>query len=399
MTRRVLVTDGEERSIVGTVRCLSEHRYETAVVAHHRPAAAQWSNACDHRHVLPDPRESADGFVDGLAALVAATPHLTVLPGSDAALLAISEHRERLEPHVDLGLPPHAAVAACVDKAALAEASEHAGMASPRGGLCEDAEASVTLARRLGYPVVVKPRRSVFVDGGVVHTRGGRFAADEAALRELLRHSGSACVIQKAEPGYLQSCSGVLAGGRLLAMALSRYDRTWPPDSGNAAYATTVTPDGELFARVERLLVALGWEGIFELELIRHPDGRDLAIDLNPRPFGSISLVIRAGAPLPAVWCDWLASGRPATPGRAPLRARPGVRYRWEDAELRHALWQTRRGHLRAAAAVAVPHPGVVHAHFRHDDPKPLAARVLTLVLARLRRRRLQPTPRTALHT
>jgi hypothetical protein len=55
--------------------------------------------------------------------------------------------------------------------------------------------------------------------------------------------------------------------------------------------------------------------------------------------------------------------------------ARAGVRYRWEDAEVRRAFWELRHGNLAQAAEIARPRRHVVHPHFRWDDPGPLLAR------------------------
>jgi predicted ATP-grasp superfamily ATP-dependent carboligase len=125
--------------------------------------------------------------------------------------------------------------------------------------------------------------------------------------------------------------------------------------------------------RVRALLEALEWQGIFQLQMLEL-DGRLSVIDLNPRVFASVTLDARAGADLPSVWCDWLLGRKPY-----PVRARPGVRYRWEEGELCHLLWQLRRRKFRAAAAVLRPHRQVAHAWFRLTDPGPLIARALYL--------------------
>jgi hypothetical protein len=105
-------------------------------------------------------------------------------------------------------------------------------------------------------------------------------------------------------------------------------------------------------------------------------------LDFNPRIYGSLALAVKAGTPLPAVWCDWLLKGRAAD-----LAARPAVHYRWEDADLRNALRCLRAGELARAAAIVRPRRGVAHAYFRWYDPLPLAVRVAR-PLNRLRRRR-----------
>ena len=62
----------------------------------------------------------------------------------------------------------------------------------------------------------------------------------------------------------------------------------------------------KLRSRVSALLTDLGWEGLFELELIEREDGGWHAIDMNPRPYGSMALAIGAGCNLPALWCRHL---------------------------------------------------------------------------------------------
>jgi hypothetical protein len=84
------------------------------------------------------------------------------------------------------------------------------------------------------------------------------------------------------------------------------------------------------------------------------------------------------------IWCDWLL-GRRSSPT---VVARAGMRYRWEDADARHLIWQLRRGRLRAALSVLRPRRRVVHAYFRLSDPGPLFARLLYMALNGIRSRK-----------
>ena len=183
--------------------------------------------------------------------------------------------------------------------------------------------------------------------------------------------------MQECVTGTVHSCAGVRWGGRIVALALARYVRTWPPDAGNAAFAETVSVPPGLGDRVDALLDAVGWEGIFELELLKTADGRFVAIDLNPRPYGSLALAIRAGADLPAVWASCLRGAPPP-----PVTAAAGVRYRWEDAELRGLAHELRHGRLRTAAAITRPRRGTVHPHLSWEDPGPMVVRGAVLARA-----------------
>jgi hypothetical protein len=132
----------------------------------------------------------------------------------------------------------------------------------------------------------------------------------------------------------------------------------------------------------------LGWEGIFELELIQSGPAAYAAIDLNPRLYGSLALAVRAGVPLPAIWCDWLLEGKE----RGGMAA-PGFRYRWEDAELCNLFRHLRAGRIRDAATILRPRRRTAHALFRCNDPAPLLARVINVL--RHPRSALSPKPST----
>jgi carbamoylphosphate synthase large subunit len=97
--------------------------------------------------------------------------------GSDASLLAISRHRERIEPFVELGLPAAEVVERCVSKQALVRAAAEVGLGSPDTEVCADEGEARAAADRIGYPVVLKPRSSVFGRNGHIRQRASRWSA------------------------------------------------------------------------------------------------------------------------------------------------------------------------------------------------------------------------------
>jgi peptidoglycan/xylan/chitin deacetylase (PgdA/CDA1 family)/predicted ATP-grasp superfamily ATP-dependent carboligase len=370
----VLVTDGGERSILALTRALGRRSYRVGAVAASRPAAAQWSRFCAERLLAPDPLRDEKGYVECLERAVRSGRYSIVIPGSDAALLFISKHRVRLEPHVLLGLPPHEIVLRTLDKLALESAAAGTGLVVPKTVLCADAEDGLAAARRLGYPVVVKPRSSVFECGDAFSHLPGRVVHGDAELVHVAPAYGREYLVQTFEDGPLYSYGGVFAYGRLLASSLSRCWRTARPDGGNIAFSRTVPVPDRLRASVAALLRRIGHAGIFELELITCSDGSCSIIDFNPRPYGELALPLSAGANLPGIWCDWLRGG-----GSPAVEARAGCSYRWEEADLFNLACNLREGHVRAGAHVLIPHRHVTHAFFAATDPAPFAAHTLRL--------------------
>jgi predicted ATP-grasp superfamily ATP-dependent carboligase len=379
----VLVTEAEERATLAATRGLRLAGYSVAAAATATPAVTHWSRACSARYRVADPRTSPERFVDDLARILRDRPSAALLPGGEASLLAVSRHREALLPLTRLGLPPHEAVERSLDKILLLEAAESAGLPPPRSLVCASAEDAVTAAGELGLPVLVKPARSYLARPRGLSQRRAELARDPEAIRAAVADFGTPLVLQELEvDAKIVSFAAVRAEGRLLGEVTATYARTWPPEAGAAAFAETIpVPDG-LASKVDAVLATVGWEGIFELELLRTRDGLR-TIDLNPRVFGWLALAIAAGANLPALWIDRLCGRR----GASAAAVRAGVRYRWEDAELATALWQLRRGRPRAAAAALRPERGIVHAHFRATDPGPLVARAVYAVKRAARRK------------
>ena len=383
--RRVLITDGEERSALAACRALRSAGYEVDAVATRAPAAVHWSRSCSRRLRAPDPRTDRAGFIDSLGGFLAEWPYDVLLPGSDAALRAISEERDRLPDPVELGLPSHEVVVRCLSKAPLFEASDATELAAPRTEISSTLDEARQAAREIGFPVLVKPRMSARPEGAGFRERSSRRVDNESELAAATEDFGMPVLVQECLQGPVHSLGGVITDQGLVAAAYSCYRRTWPPEAGNVSCSETLPLPAELRANAGALLDRLGWRGIFELELMEGGDGGFAVIDLNPRIYGSLELAVRAGASLPAVWCDSLLE-RDVVHGQRD--ARTGVWYRWDDAEARYAFSRIRSGRIGEVPAMLVPHRRTAHAFFRLSDPAPLLARVIDAMLGRRRNRR-----------
>lgn len=379
----VLLTDAQERSAPTACQSLSRAGYRVGGASSERPAPGQWSRFCDERFDVPDPRTDDREFARAVAEVARKGRFATVMPGSDAALIAISAHRDLFPVEVELGLPTQEVVDACVSKVSLMAWASDAGLAVPETVVCADRDEALVAAARLGYPLLLKPRRSAFTEDGDIRQRSSFLAVDEGALAGELSAFGLPCLLQRHLSGTLISIGGVSAAGGLPGLAVSRYIRTWPPHAGSVSCSETVSAPADLLDRVGKFVAATGWEGIFELELIEGESGEFAAIDFNPRLYGSLALAVSAGAPLPAIWCDWLLRGRLER-----RVARAGVRYRWGDADLQHAWVRLRDGHPTSAAQVLRPRRGTVGPYLRARDPAPALARLLQIL--QMFRRRLQ---------
>ena len=342
-----------------------------------RLSAANLSRTVSRRYRVPDPRLDPQGFVTQLVDVLGRVEHALLMPGTEASLLRLSEQRARVEPLVRLGLPPHEIVVRALDKNEMLTVAERVGLGPPPSVVCAGEDDALAAASQLGYPVLLKPAHSLLDDELGVRQRTSRPVEEADALRRELPSFGLPVTVQRRVDGPVISFGGVaVAGGRLLGLCASRYIRTWPASGGSASCTETFEPAAADVERLEEFLRQAGWEGVFELEALLLPEGRLAAIDFNPRPYGSMTLAVGAGANLPALFADHVL-GR----GPEPQRARPGVTYRWEEAEIRNLFLSLRRGRLGEALALLHPRSRSVGAFFALSDPAPLLGPMIQVPL------------------
>ncbi|MGH8897461.1 MAG: ATP-grasp domain-containing protein [Egibacteraceae bacterium] len=331
--------NGQNKTTLATVRCAAAAGYRAAVAV-----AAPQSLATSSRHcarLVRTPAVSSPEYGDAVRAELVDREYLAVLPTSDAALRALSPSMEYL-----------------LDKRLLDTYARAAGLPGPPTQAFATAAALRQSAGRLTYPVVVKPTTKRYearrIDSG-------------AELAQPLPDDGPV-LVQPYLSGGMIAVGGVAWRGRLVAAVHQRYLRTWPVDCGGASFAVTVAPDLKLEERLVRLLT--GYDGIFMAQLA---EGH--LLDLNPRVYGSMPLAAKAGANLVGVYCDLLKG---VVPAHEPLRARPGVYYRWLEGDLKHLAHARRHGQtgLWATLAALRPRLGAAHGPESLRDPRPMLARL-----------------------
>jgi len=355
---RVLITDdttGQNRAAVATVRALARAGYHPAVTTAGDRSIAAASRFCELRVRVP--RAGTPGYAEALRAELASGRYAAALPASDLSLLAI-------------GCPG----AELANKVVAYERAQKADVPTLPWQVFESVQSVRASADQLPYPVVIKAVEKTPDGDPQAHVIGG---PDELEGRL----GNGALIVQPYEEAPLRAVSGVVWDGDFLALSHQRYLRLWPVRAGVGSSAVTVAPDHEL---EEKLAVILkGHNGVFQAQF-----AGPYLIDLNPRVYGSLPLTIAAGANLPAIACD-AALGRV----QALVRARPGVRYRWVEGDVRHLVHCWRAGQMSAAEALRASRPRRRTAHSSESllDPGPTFERLR--YAASKRSRRVQPNP------
>lgn len=372
---RVLVVGAVDVGVLATVRALHLAGYDPWLAAPRR-GVATCSRVVGGVVDVPDPAVDGEGFVTATIAAAESTGATVILPASERALVAFARHPAPVPAGVTAPRNRGQVVDLALDKVRVAELAATLGISVPASVVPAADAAAEDLGERLDglrYPVVVKARRSELPDvEGVLQHHGPRPpVGDEDGVRSELAHlpPGDA-IVQDYLEGTLRGVSGVADDDGIVVAVHTAATRIWPPRCGTYTAASTVAPDPELEAALSALLRAIGWCGIFQVDLIEDGDGVHL-IDFNPRIFTSMALATAAGVNLPAIWIDTMR-GRVDRGSIGPYRT--GVHYRLEHRDVRALAWSLAQGRVGEWLAGFLPRRDVVHAVFSVHDPAPVLA-------------------------
>jgi predicted ATP-grasp superfamily ATP-dependent carboligase len=368
MSARLLITGGDEIGVLGAIRGLHAAGYQVFAQARSGGSYSARSRACAGTVITPDPHADPDGFAGELANACERLSVSALLPGTEAALQALAPRKERFPDRVSLGVPDPVVVERATSKQALVEIAAQVGIEMPPTRRLEIAALVHRQARELELPLVVKPLRSdTALPGGALRHEAPRLVHSLHELRDAVSATASGEVLlQPYLPGEIYGVCGVAWEGKAVCALHQIGRRIWPPDCGMVSYVETVPRDGDLEARVQALVEAVGWSGIFQLQLLRHR-GALYAIDLNPRVYISISLATAAGMNLPAVWAALLLGQTPPLSDYT-----TGIRWRSEPDDPRSILAGFRDGCRARTLAAALPRRRTTHAVFSWRDPAPV---------------------------
>jgi len=392
---RVLVTDGEQRAALAVVRSLGRAGHRVHVVASRPRPVAGASRYAFRTATAPDPLDSADAFVDTIVRRVREWGIDVVLPIAEPSILALLAARHRLG-DATLPFPDLEVFRALSDKQLVLAVAADMGILTPeQRALSRPDQDPRTVAEGIGYPLVIKPYRSVAGDGARGHKLEVRHAANADELVERVREYPPAAfplLLQQRIVGPGVGVFLLVWEGRLRAVFAHKRLREKPPAGGVSVYCESVAPPWGLVGSARALLERFGWSGVAMVEFkVDAGSGLPYLMEVNPRFWGSLQLAIDAGVDFPALLVR-AASGAPTGP---PPVYRPGNRLRWGWGDVDHLIARLRRSPEELALPDGAPtrwtalldfllwRPGDRLCTLRLEDPVPFLCETINWFLGR----------------
>jgi predicted ATP-grasp superfamily ATP-dependent carboligase len=334
--RNVLVTDGEQRATLATVRSLGRAGYDVYVCSHRSSSIAGASRFCAGSFRVADPLRDPKLFLSDLLRLATATRFDVLLPMTEAALLVVLPHRDKFTCRIPFANAD--AFSRICDKREVLKAAGKHGIVVP-AQIEIDAPLSVSrLKGELRFPVVIKPSRSVAGKDGARIRAGVIYAGNASELRTVLEHIPRAAypiLLQERIRGPGFGISVLVWNGELLAAFAHRRIREKPPSGGVSVLSESIPLNNDLLSRSLALLSEFRWQGVAMVEYKQDADtGLAYLMEINGRFWGSLQLAIDAGVDFPNLLVEASLEMRP----QPVTTYEAGVRLRWEWGDLDHLL-------------------------------------------------------------
>ena len=346
---RILITDGNERVALAAARSLVRAGHTVCVTAPTRLSLAGASRGVQGLLHATDPFIHPASYAAELGEIMRQHGTEVLLPMTDASLEAVLENRDTLPHEVLLPFPNLETYRAGSDKARILTLAQGCGFGVPEtrmvatpGDYDVDTPADF-------FPAVVKPHRSVVMEGGVRRKLLVTHVSNAVECRRVLAALPTAAfpvLLQRRVSGVGEGFFALRWGGRTVSMFAHRRLREKPPAGGVSVYRESIALDEGLMGPGLRLLEALGWNGVAMIECKREEaTGRQVIMEVNGRFWGSLQLAIDAGVDFPSLLVR-CAAGE-TVPFSADYRV--GVRSRWFWGDVDHLYLRLRNGSRRGA--------------------------------------------------
>jgi D-aspartate ligase len=307
-----------------------------------------------------------------------------LMPCSDAAVLAISRWRDRLEDAYRFVLPGHDIVEMLMDKVRFAEYATAVGLPIPTTRILRSAADARAAAAELTFPAVLKP--SVKSDRWFAATKAKAIRIDTAAdlisAYDRWARATDVLIAQRWIEGDESSLVSVnlyldrTCTARVVFVA--RKLRQWPPDTGTSSLGEEVRDDAVRDTAI-RLFERAGFRGLAYLEMkVDSRTGERLIVEPNiGRPTGRSAIAEQGGVEL--VYSAFLdALGEPLP--RDTEQRYGGARWIYWRHDLQAAAVHMVSGQLTPAAWWRSVRGPKWEAVYDPGDPRPFITDVLDTV-------------------
>ena len=333
---RILVIGDDSRGALAIVRSLSRAGTSVSLASESRESIVRKSRAVWRIFNLPSSAASISRWSNALKEIIRQHEFDAIIPANETAWLGLMRLKRDLPKSALRFLPEGKAFESVYRKSKTIALAKSLSIPVPETVFFENEEEAISFLQNRGFrePSVLKP--------DVSKVWSGEYRIDlEVSVLETLEGARSFLrSVMPFAPVLIQEyVPGVGIGQEFLArngeIVLSfEHERVHEPSgSGGSSYRKSVLMHPGMIECSEKLIRALGWNGVCMIEYRWDPKTNQFwLMEVNGRFWGSLPLAVRAGADFPAALISLELGGIKPSHGtyRVGLFARNlGKDFRW----------------------------------------------------------------------
>ena len=386
----VLVLGDDIRIFLAVVRALGRAGKNVHAVCFDNRAPALKSKYLSQLHLLPNYSTNPDEWLRSLLIILQQNNINLVIPCTDPWIIMLSKHRKALS-GFNLAIPSPAEMEALFDKELTHELCETLGVETVHARRLRLSDDVSSLIDEFGLPLVIKPRRSYWVDQ--LDTWGRVYILESASeLQDVLGsiEGHDRYLVESYFDG--QGCGiSILAADGVILQAF-QHRRLREGRGGSSSYRISEALHMDMLEACEKIAFHMKHTGVCMFEFrINDASGKWVLLETNARFWGSMALPLSLGLDFPNLLYDLLVKGqrRPHKEYTAGIRSRNIILDGWNllaqlkrmranriltwilgigDFCLQPVRWATRTEYADS---------------FAIDDPKPALHEVLSVLRLR----------------
>ncbi len=308
--KKVLILGGEENPALPVLKSLGNEGVHLTVASHLSCAPGLFSKYTSIRLRSPDPWKGEQQYTAWTLDECNKNSYDLLLPLGEKATLWIANNQDAFKPYTHVPFPVSEVYMIGRDKALTMKVADRLGIPIPTT-YYPDEEPIKSIAQRVDYPVVVKPRIS-YGARGIYYPKNPQQLEQ---LHDVAVHQYGPCIIQEYIPqtGMQYKVESILdRNHKVRAVGVYDKPRYFPPTGGSSTLNRTVHRL-DLCQLSTIFLEGISWYGMGDLDFIEDPrDNIPKLMEMNPRFTRSIRILTEAGLPFPKMLLELAIGEMPA---------------------------------------------------------------------------------------
>lgn len=322
MPPKVLVLDASERAALEFIRSLGKKEIEVTAADSSKLTTGQLSKYTKRRIIYPSPEKSWSKFIKFIIKFLTKNTYDMLIPVTEFTTTIISYHKKELENYSIIASPDYNMHLKVDNKAETLKIAQKYNIPHPITFTIQDMTEIKEICNSITYPAVIKPRRKTYWhndEAKVSKVTGKNYVKTSKDLiikyEKLLRDHKELIeldllpLIQEYIPGKSYGVEALLNNGQPKAIFMHKRLAEYPI-TGGASTLRESTYHPQVMKTGLCALQIFNWHGLAMAELkLDRRDAMPKLIEINGRPWGSLSLAITAGIDFPYLLYKLLTEG------------------------------------------------------------------------------------------